>query len=285
MAAKLDKLVVVVGTTASGKSGQALEMAQAYNGEIIAADSRTIYKGMDIGTAKPSIEDQRLVPHHLLDLIEPDQKFSVAEFQTLANRAIEDIQNRGKLPILVGGTGLYIDAVIYNYSFRQTDPKIRKQLEALTIEELHQKIDEAGLDLPENAQNKRHLIRVLESNGQASKKQPLRPNTLVLGIGWPSEVLKQRIAQRVQQMLDMGLEQEVTQLVQQYGWNAEAMKGIGYREWKAYFDKNADLITTREAIITDTWQYARRQRTWFKRNQDIHWLNVATDDTQSLSTL
>jgi tRNA dimethylallyltransferase len=223
--AATSKLVVVVGTTASGKSAAAMQMAQLYGGEIICADSLTIYKGMDIGTAKPSKEDRAAVPHHLLDIIEPDQKFSVAQFQKLATTAITDIQNRGKVPIVVGGTGLYVDALIYNYDFAKAEPS----------------------------------------------KQKLRPNTLVLGFRLPDDELKARIAARVEQMFAQGLEQEVQKLSKRYGWQADGMKGIGYREWQLYFAKQQDLATTKELIIKNTWQYARRQRTWFRRSQDIHW--------------
>lgn len=268
-----NKLVVIVGTTASGKSAAAMQIAQQYGGEIICADSRTVYRGMDIGTAKPSPEDRAQVPHHLLDVVNPDEKFTAASFQTLANHAITDIQNRGKIPILVGGTGLYVDAVIYNYSFREADPKCRRELEKLTVNELQTKIQELGLPMPENSKNPRHLIKVLETNGVDAQKQPLRDNTLVLGIDAPTETLKERISQRVEQMIAAGLEAEVKALAEKYGWQAEAMKGIGYREWQAYFADEQTLQETQELIIKNTWQYARRQRTWFKRNRDIHWQN------------
>lgn len=268
---KLDKLVVIVGTTASGKSAAAMQMAQEHNGEIICADSRTIYKGMDIGTAKPTSENQKLVKHHLLDLVEPNQKFSAADFQKLANKAIKDIQNRGKLPIMVGGTGLYVDSVLYSFSFRPANPQQRQQLEKLTVEQLRQKIDQEGLIMPSNEQNKRHLIRILETNGQVGTKNPLRANTLVLGIQLPDTELKPRIAARVEQMIAQGLEQEVKKLSARFGWNAEAMKGIGYREWQAYFAGGQTLEETKAEIAKNTWQYARRQRIWFRRNQDIHW--------------
>ena len=240
-----DKLIVIVGTTASGKSAAAMQIAQERNGEIICADSRTVYKGMNIGTAKPSAEDQAKVPHHLLDVVEPNQPFTAAQFQKLANAAIADIQKRGKLPVMVGGTGLYIDSVLYNYDFKPANPELRDE------------------------QNPRHL--------KASDKPPrqeLRPNTLVLGLDCPTDVLKERIKARVDQMIDQGLEAEVEALAAQYGWEAEAMKGIGYREWQAYFAgprNSEDLIKTKELIAKNTWQYARRQRTWFRRNPHIHW--------------
>ncbi len=269
-----EKLVIIVGPTASGKSGIALQLAQEHGGEIICADSRTIYKGMDIGTAKPTAVEQALVPHHLLDIVTPDQTFTAAQFQQRANQAITDIHERGKLPIMVGGTGLYVDSVIYNYSFRSTNPALRQQLEKLTVAELQERILALGLELPENKQNPRHLIRILETNGQVAQNQTLRPATLLLGVDCPTDVLKARIAARVEAMVAQGLEAEVEALAAQYGWEAEAMKGIGYREWQAYFEgprNSEDLIKTKELIIKNTWQYARRQRTWFKRNKNIHW--------------
>ncbi|MEO8785212.1 MAG: tRNA (adenosine(37)-N6)-dimethylallyltransferase MiaA [Candidatus Saccharimonadales bacterium] len=223
------KLLVIVGTTASGKSQAAMHLAQQHNGELICADSRTIYKGMDIGTAKPSATDQKLVRHHLLNIIEPDQKFTVARFQKLANQAIADIQARGKLPIMVGGTGLYIDSVIYDYSF-----------------------------------------------GSKASRRPLRPNSLVLGTRISDEQLKQRINQRIQDMFGQGLEAEVQRLAKRYGWQAPGLTAVGYREWQPLLApiEGADKLTTeivQEQIQKDTWQYARRQRTWFRRSSDIHW--------------
>jgi tRNA dimethylallyltransferase len=267
----VDALVVIVGTTASGKSQLAMQVAQERNGEIIAADSRTVYKGMDIGTAKPSLEDQKKVRHHLLDVVEPNQKFSAGDFQKLAQEAIKDIHSRGKLPIMVGGTGLYVDSILYDFNFRPANPQERQRLETLTVNELQAEIIQRGLEMPRNDQNPRHLIRVLETNGEVGGKQPLRASTQVIGIQVPDEELKRRIDQRVGQMITQGLEAEVKELSKGYSWEAEAMKGIGYREWQAYFNGQQDLIKTKELIIQDTWQYARRQRTWFKRNPDIIW--------------
>lgn len=222
------KIVVIVGMTASGKSAVAMKLAQERNGEIICADSRTIYKGMDIGTAKPSPTDRKAVRHHLLDIITPDQKFTVADFQKQANAAIKDIASRGKLPIVVGGTGLYVDALIYNYSF---------------------------------------------GGPKAGQRQALRPNTLVLGTRLPDDTIKLRITERIEQMFARGLEAEVKQLAGQYGWQSFGLTAIGYREFQPFF-KGDDKITTeevKEQIKKATWQYARRQRTWFKRSTDIHW--------------
>ena len=224
------KLVVVVGMTASGKSAAALKIAQQYGGELICADSRTIYRGMDIGTAKPSAQEQKLVKHHLLDIITPDQKFTAAKFKKLANQAIQDIHSRGKLPIIVGGTGLYINSVIFDYSF-----------------------------------------------GASKTKKSLRPGTLLLGTRLPDDQQRQRINQRIDEMFAQGLELEVKTLSERYGWQAPGLSAIGYREWQDYFvgqTTGDDKITTedvKQQIQNATWQYARRQRTWFRANPGINW--------------
>ena len=266
-----DRLLVIVGATGSGKSALAMRLALERNGEIIAADSRTVYKGMDIGTAKPTLAEQSKVRHHLIDVVEPNQKFTASEFQKLAKKAISDIQNRGKLPILVGGTGLYVDSIMYDFSFRLPNPQERQRLGSLTVAELQAEITREGLEMPQNDQNIRHLLRVLETKGELGTKKQLRANTEVIGIKVPDELLMQMISQRVDKMSEQGLEAEVKGLAQVYGWESEAMKGIGYREWKKFFDGSQSLLATEKLIRQNTWQYARRQRTWFRRNDDISW--------------
>ena len=278
-------LVAIVGTTASGKSAVAMQIALERDGEIICADSRTVYKGMDIGTAKPSKQDQKIIKHHLLDVVLPDQAFSVADFQKLANQAIDDIHKRGKLPILVGGTGLYVDAVLYNFSLRAPrDPKQRQQLQELSLAQLQAEIEARGLTMPNNPQNPRHLIRTIETGGQTPAKRQLRPNTLIMGFQLPPEALKARISARVDVMLQQGLEQEVRGLAKKFGWQSEAMKGIGYREWQAYFDGKQSLEQTKQQIRDHTWQYARRQRTWFRRNPDIQWFDAPEQPSATIGT-
>jgi tRNA dimethylallyltransferase len=159
-------LIAIVGETASGKSALALDLAERYNGEIIAADSRTVYRGMDIGTAKPSVADRARVPHHLIDIADPDQSISAADFQRLAYKAIADIQAREKNAFLVGGTGLYIDAVLYNFKFHgPADLAERAKLEKLSVVELRQQLQDEGTPLPTNQNNPRHLVRQLETKG------------------------------------------------------------------------------------------------------------------------
>jgi tRNA dimethylallyltransferase len=228
---------------------------------------------MNVGTAKPSSAEQAQARHHLLDVVAPDEDFSAAVFKRLANKAIGEISERGKLPILVGGTGLYIDGVLFDYNFLPAGPPdLRSELNTLTIPELLARIDAAGLELGDvDVRNKRRLIRLLETEGAEQTKQALRENTLIIGLQPDRAELKDRITARVDAMLAAGLEQEVKELHERYGWEAEGLKGIGYREWQDYFLSSQSLEQTRERIISSTVGLAKRQRTWFKRNKSIHW--------------
>ncbi|MEO6513181.1 MAG: tRNA (adenosine(37)-N6)-dimethylallyltransferase MiaA [Candidatus Saccharimonadales bacterium] len=271
---ELPPLLVIVGETASGKSQLALELAKKFNGEIIAGDARTMYRGMDIGTAKPSPEDRLQVRHHLLDELNPNEPITAHLFKQRAQRAINDISQRGKLPILVGGSGLYIDSLLYDYSFNTpADPEERARLGGLSVEQLQATITGQGLALPENDQNPRHLIRVIETAGKVAPKNELRTQTLVLGVGVDRDVLRQRIADRVDQMLANGLENEVRRLVSVYGWDGQLGQTIGYKEFKNYLEGDENVADVRAAIIRDTCAYAKRQRTWFNRNQAIVYLS------------
>lgn len=268
-------LLVIVGETASGKSALALRLAEKFGGELICADSWTVYEGFDIGTAKPSSEEQAAVPHHLLDVADPAVGFSAVEFKKLAVNTIRSIVKRGKLPIMVGGTGLYIDSVLFDYQFLPpSDPVLRHELNALSLAEVLARAEALGLDTTGiDLRNKRRVIRLIENNGARPTKGPLRENTLVLGIKTDREHLRERITARVDAMLAAGLEAEVRALADKYGWEAEPMKGIGYVEWKEYFDGSQSLDETRARIIKATMDLAKRQRTWFKRNVGIQWLN------------
>lgn len=268
-------LIVLVGETASGKSTLALELAEMFKGELICADSWTVYKDFDIGTAKPTPEERERVRHHLLDVTEPAEGFSAPQFQRLAKQAVADITARSKLPILVGGTGLYIDSVLFDYGFlEKSDPVVRAELNALDLEQLLARADEMELDTSTiDTRNKRRMIRLIENNGARPTRRPMRTNTLVLGIRTDREHLRERITARVGVMLAAGLEAEVLRLSGRYGWEVEPMKGIGYREWREYFDGAQSLDETRTRIIKATTDLAKRQRTWFKRNDSIQWLD------------
>lgn len=279
-------LVVIVGETGSGKSALALELAEQFDGEIISADSWTVYQGFDVGTAKPSADERAQVPHHLLDVADPLAGFSAVEFQRLAKAAIDDIVARGKLPILAGGTGLYIDSVLFDYQFLpSSDPELRKELNALSLAEVLERAEAMGLDTTGiDLRNKRRVIRLIENNGARPTKRTMRGNTLVLGIRTDREHLRERVARRVDAMLAAGLEAEVQCLSERYGWDAEPMKGIGYREWKEYFDGSADLDETRARIVKVTMDLAKRQRTWFKRNDSIQWLSNTGQASENVAT-
>ena len=269
-------ILVIVGETASGKSALAFELAQRFNGEIICADSWTVRRGVNIGTAKPSAEEQALVPHHLLDVAGPDEDFTAAVFKRLANQAIADISSRNKIPILVGGTGLYIDGVIYDFGFLPGgDRQARQELSVLTNDQLIHKINELGLKLGTvDIRNKRRLIRLIETNGEQPTRQSLRPNTLIIGLKIERDELSNRITKRVDSMLAAGLEDEVRGLVETYGWGCEALKGVGYAQWEDYFLGSQTIEETRAKIIKATLDLAKRQRTWFKRNKSIHWVST-----------
>ncbi|MDB5164370.1 MAG: tRNA dimethylallyltransferase [Candidatus Saccharibacteria bacterium] len=267
-------LVVIVGETASGKSQLAIELSQRFNGEIIAADSWTVRREVNIGTAKPSLEDRLKVPHHLLDVAGPNEDFTAAVFKRLANQTIQAICGRGKLPIMVGGTGLYIDGVLYDFGFLpEGDRSARQALNVKSIQGLLVQAKQKGIDLTGiDVRNKRRIIRALETKGSRPTRGELRPNTLIIGLALPRETLQSRIEQRVDTMLKSGLEAEVKRLSETYGWECEALKGIGYAQWQAYFNGTQTLPQTRAAIIKATQDLAKRQRTWFKRNKSIHWI-------------
>jgi tRNA dimethylallyltransferase len=274
---------VVVGETASGKSALAMELALQFNGELICADSWTVRREVNIGTAKPSAADQARVAHHLLDVAGPDEDFTAAVFKRLANAAIDDITVRGKLPIMVGGTGLYIDGVLFDYGFLSAgDRGEREALNALSVDELLAEIAAEGIELGDvDTRNKRRLIRLLETNGAQPSRQELRANTLILGLQADRTELEQRIEKRVDAMLAAGLEAEVKKLVDMYGWSCEALKGVGYSQWRDYFLGTQSFDETRAKIIKATKDLAKRQRTWFKRNDGIQWLSTPVNLEQA----
>jgi tRNA dimethylallyltransferase len=274
------KMIVVLGPTASGKTDLAIDLAKKFNGEIITADSRTIYKGMDIGTAKP--KELKGVPHYLIDIVSPNEDFNVALFKQKAVKKIDEIIERGKLPILVGGTGLYIKSIIENLDFPsvKADEKLRNKLEKKNTEELfemYKNLDEEG-SLKIDKNNRRRLIRAIEVSlslkepfFKERKKEPIY-DVLQLGIKINKKELEERIKKRVDKMIKQGLEKEVRKLSKKYGFNIPPMKTIGYREWEDYFNKKENLENTIEKIKTNTIKFAKRQMTWFKKDKTIKWI-------------
>ncbi len=264
------KLIAIVGPTASGKSSLAMRIAKEFDGEIIAADSQTVKRGMDIGTAKASKADQALIRHHLLDVIDPYERFTAGEFKRQAELAIADIQKRLKVPIIVGGTGMYIDALLYDFSFREVpDDKRRDELEQKSVEELQAIIQERGLPMPKNDQNKRHLVRVIETDGEIPKRGELKEGTMIIGIMPPKDELQQRIETRIDHMLAEGWIDEAERITAEYGQPPEDWDAIGYS--MIVQAARGDAETLRAALISAHKRYAKSQLTWFKRKPDIRW--------------
>lgn len=270
-------LVVIVGPTASGKTALAITLAKEYGGEIICADSRTIYAGMDIGTAKPTAEEQASVPHWGLDLVTPDQSFSAADFKRYADAKIADIRSRGHIPFLVGGTGLYIDSVVFDYQFGPpADPALRQQLEQLTLAELHGYCYKHNITLPENDQNKRYVIRAIEKNNAPviPKERPIS-TSIIVGIATDKEELRRRIAGRTEQLFAHGVVDEATILGKMYGWSNQAMTGNIYPLVRRYLEGELSPAELKEKFTTSDWRLAKRQLTWLRRNPFVVWRSLS----------
>lgn len=282
---KLPKILVIVGPTASGKTDLAIFLAKKFGGEVVSADSRLIYRGLNIGAAKPVLDANMCVQgvkHHLIDVADPDKELSLAEYKILAEKSIDGILARGKLPIIVGGTGLYIWAVVDNLSVPEVPPNkdLRKELDKLSVPELVERLRIADPDaLAEvDAKNPRRLIRALEVANAGKtfhsmrQRGALKYEALQLGIAVEREELKQRIKKRLEEQLKDGLEKEVRGLADKFAWNLPGMSGIGYREWKNYFAGETTLEMVRENVIKDTNSYAKRQMTWFRKDKRIKWI-------------
>ncbi len=275
MKSKLNKtpLIVIVGETASGKSSVAMSLAQKIGGEIVCADSKTIYKDMNIGTAKPTKQDQALVRHWCLDLVYPDQEFNVSLFQKEAQKAIKDIRSRKKVPILVGGSGLYINSIIYNYNFRQKkDEKERSELNNKTVAELVKICEQNNYMLPKNQQNKRHLIRAIESKGQCVKNTTIINDVILIGIKNDKSELEKRIKKRIVQMIEEGLIKETELLYKKYNNDTEAFTADIYPIVKQYLDGKINYQQMVELAVIKDHQLAKKQRTWFKRDNNVQWV-------------
>lgn len=266
-------LVVIIGPTASGKSSLAIDLALKFNGELICADSRTVYKGMDIGTAKPTRQDRDQVRHHLLDIVEPLEYYSAASFKREALELIEAVADRGKLPIMVGGTGLYVDSVMFDYAFLPpASPDDRQELECMTVEQLQEKIVKSGIKMPENSKNKRHLIRAIETNGEIPVKKGLRSKTLIIGLDIGREELKARLNLRVEKMVEDGFLEESLKLAKIYGWDAPGLQAPGYKAVRKYAGGLISLEEFKRQFVQNDFNLSKRQRTWFKRNSHIKWV-------------
>jgi tRNA dimethylallyltransferase len=271
-----DKVMIfIVGPTASGKTAAAIDIARQVGGEIICADSRTVYRGLDIGTAKPTAKERAAVPHWGLDVVDADEAFSAYRFKQLAEQAIADIRARGKVPIIVGGTGLYVDSLLYDMQLGPpADEAYRAELSAKSIEELQQAIVAEGLHMPVNDRNPRHLIRTLERVGRVGDRRntPI-DGAIVVGITTDREALKARIAARAQLMFDdRRLYEEARLAAATYGWDAPGLTGNIYRLLHALEDGTMTREQATERFCILDSQLAKRQMTWLRRSDDVVWL-------------
>lgn len=261
-------LIVILGPTASGKTGYAIRLAQLIGGEIICADSRTVYKGMDVGTAKPTKHEREMVPHWAIDLVEPNQRFTLYDFQRYAQTKIGEIRERGHAPMLVGGSGLYIDSVIYDYQLSHEpgfDMTKRRQLEGLSLIELKNYAISQQIELPSDTQNRRRLIRAIEQGGVNKKCSQLIPNTIVIGIATDKETLRQRSTQRSQTMLDDGLIDETAELLSKYG-TTEPLRRNAYGIVQQYLAGGIGVGELVPLMVRRDMQLVKKQLTWW-RNQ------------------
>ena len=295
------RILAIVGPTAVGKTSLSLQVAARLHGEIISADSMQVYRGMDIGTAKPTLSERSLIPHHLIDVVDPGESFSAADYQRLARAAVNDILERGRLPIFSGGTGLYIRAAIddYNFTSSENNPAVRKKLQ--------QELQEAGLAalykrlqqvdprvagrLPPTDQ--RRIIRALEvfeTTGRAlsaweSEKDIKNAlyDALFIGLLRPREELHARIDARVEQMFATGLLEEARHLYEQ-GISLVANQALGYKELLAYLEGHSSLEEVKALLKQQTRRYAKRQMTWFRADNRVHWVD-AQDEKKAESTI
>ena len=290
------KVIVICGPTASGKTGLSIELAKKIGGEIISADSMQIYKEMDIGTAKATEKEMQGIKHYMINIIYPNERYSVADFKKDAENSIEEILNKNKIPILVGGTGLYIDSVVNRIEYNEidTDLKYRGKLEKIAEKDGLEKLYKMALEIDKNAtekisvNDKKRIIRVLEiykSTGKTkteleleSRKKEPKYSFFIFGTELARENLYNKINLRVDKMIEEGLIEEVEKITQKYKDFPTAMQGLGYKEIKEYLEGNCTKEEAIEKIKMETRRYAKRQLTWFKRNKDIIWLNMEDKD-------
>ncbi|MBR1747822.1 MAG: tRNA (adenosine(37)-N6)-dimethylallyltransferase MiaA [Clostridia bacterium] len=280
-------MILIGGPTASGKSGLAVEVAKRLNGEVISADSMQIYRDLDVGTAKITRTEMDGVPHHLIDIVDADEPFSLAKFTELAKNCSQDIVTRKKTPIVCGGTGLYMSALIYDYSMSAYDESLRtelkEQLKTEGIDVLYERLlslDPKAIDI--DKRNEKRVLRALEvvlAEGKSildkTDKQSYIPH-LLYAIDVPRELLYKRINDRVDRMFREGLTEEITRIKERYGigcFDYQSMQAIGYKEFRTYFSGEQDLDEIKELIKQHTRNYAKRQLTWFRRMDTCKWLD------------
>ena len=284
-------VIVICGPTASGKTSLSIELAKQINGEIISCDSMQIYKEMNIGTAKPSIEEMQGIKHYQIDIISPDKRYSVADYKKDAKKAIKEIIQKGKTPIVVGGTGLYIDSLIYEIEYQdiEFDETYRKTLEQRAKQEGLKKLYEEAKKIDEEAvkkispNDKKRILRILEiyhatgknktQQEKESRKKEVEYNYKVFAIDWNRQELYDRINKRVDHMIEEGLIDEVKAIYNKYDKFPTAMQGLGYKEVVEYLEKRCSKEEMIQKIKMETRRYAKRQLTWFRKNKQTIWLD------------
>ncbi len=280
---KNNKVIAVVGATASGKSAYAVDLAEKIGGEIISADSRLVYKGMNIGTAKPAIDEMRGIPHYMIDIVEPDINYSAGLYAKEAKKHVKDILSRGKTPVIAGGTGLYFRILLENYKLPDVEPdyKLREELSKLSFDELSQILS----DLDKNALNtlerndKKKIIRYIEIvkltglplSKACGKNDDKEFDIEWIGLNFPREELYERINKRVDLMVEQGLVEETKYLLKKYGRIPNIVDTIGYKEIISYLDGELTLDEAKNKLKQNTRNYAKRQLTWFRKNENINW--------------
>ena len=283
------KIISVVGPTASGKTALSIEIAKKYNGEIISADSMQIYRGMDIATAKPTKEEMQGIAHHLIDNVNPEDEYSVAQYVKDARNAILDIDSRGKIPILVGGTGLYVNSLLDNVQFSESpvDEELRQKLNSQSTEELLPilyDVDSESYEKLSIEKNHKRIVRALEIYYQTGKPKsvvdkeaksvPSPYDAIKIGLNANDrQFLYDRINTRVDLMIDMGLLDEAKKFLSK-NLSSTASKAIGYKEFIPYFNGESSLEECKNLLKMETRRYAKRQITWFKRDKEIHWFSI-----------
>ncbi|MDO4962455.1 MAG: tRNA (adenosine(37)-N6)-dimethylallyltransferase MiaA [Eubacteriales bacterium] len=290
----MEKLVIIAGTNASGKSGLGIELAKKYNAEIVSADSRQVFKGLDLGSGKVTKEEMQGVPHHLIDVAEPNDFFSLTDFQRLAYSAIDDTLGRGKRAFLVGGTGLYVNAVADGYNIAESsfDPEVRKKAEGLSTEELISIISREDpealtrLDLKNKVRLQRAVEKILTGS---TEKMPNTPHyeTLVLGVTWPREVLYERIRERLDRRLEQGMIEEVEGLRKAGATDEFLYKlGLEYRYILMYLrGEFPDFRAFYDKLFMEIRHLAKEQMTWFRKRKDMIWIDMEADPVQKASEL
>lgn len=287
----MENLVIITGPTGIGKTELSLELAKKYKGEIISSDSMQIYKKLNIGTAKIDLNNTS-IPHHMIDIIEPSDNFTVADFKNSAKKIIADINNRNGLPFLVGGTGLYINSLVYNLDFTETEPdyeyryELREILEEEGSEFLYEKLQEQDRDMAEkiHKNNGQRIIRALEilksgnKKGDNFREENKDYNLIYIGLNMDRSKLYEKINQRVDKMIDLGLVDEVKNLLDEgLDKNSQSLKAIGYKEVISYLDGEIDFDEMVDLIKKNSRHYAKRQLTWFRRDERIKWFDRESD--------